>query len=64
MDKNKMGESHHKHEGAKNEQATSCSTKKSDAAQNKSCHTGKCSSPRSGSSDKPAHQQDESTGTC
>lgn len=68
MDKNnKMGESQSKHnaDAVKNEKATSHTshTPASDAAQNKSCHTGKCSAPRK-DGDKPMHKQDEDAGTC
>lgn len=64
MDKNnKTHESKTLNADATKGKTTSSSTSKSDAAQNKSCHTGKCSSPRK-NSDKSPHTQDEGTGTC
>lgn len=64
MDKNnKTCESKPLDADAAKNKTTSCSTPKSDAVQNKSCHTGKCSSPRKESGKSP-HTQDEDTETC
>lgn len=60
---NKMGECSSKKHDEKNQSVNNPAAHSSDAAQNKSCHTGKCSAPRK-DGDKPMHKQDEDAGTC